>query len=99
MAFTMMALVEPGDEVIVPDPGFPIYESMARFAGATPVPIPLHAGTDFRIDLDELRSLITPRTRLLVINSPQNPTGAVLTQGDLRRHRLHRHGPRPGAAG
>lgn len=83
MAFTMMALLEPGDEVIVPDPGFPIYESMARFAGATPVPIPLRAGTGFRLDLDELRSLITPRTRMLVINSPQNPTGAVLTRGDL----------------
>jgi aspartate/methionine/tyrosine aminotransferase len=83
MAYTMMALVGPGDEVIVPDPGFPIYESMARFMGATPVPIPLHAEADFRLDLDELRSLITPRTRLVVFNSPQNPTGAVLTRLDI----------------
>jgi aspartate/methionine/tyrosine aminotransferase len=83
MAFTMMALVGPGDEVIVPDPGFPIYDSMARFMGATPVPIPLRAEADFRLDLDELRSLITPRTRLVVFNSPQNPTGAVLTRGDI----------------
>jgi aspartate/methionine/tyrosine aminotransferase len=83
MAFTMMALVGPGDEVLVPDPGFPIYESMARFMGATPVPIPLRAEADFRLDLDELRSLITPRTRLVVFNSPQNPTGAVLTRGDI----------------
>lgn len=83
MAFTMMALVGPGDEVIVPDPGFPIYESMTRFVGATPVPIPLRAANGFRIDLDELRSLITPRTRLLVFNSPQNPTGALLTHSDV----------------
>jgi aspartate/methionine/tyrosine aminotransferase len=83
MAFTMMALVGPGDEVLVPDPGFPIYESMARFMGATPVPIPLRPESDFRLDLDELRSLISPRTRLLVFNSPQNPTGAVLRREDL----------------
>jgi aspartate/methionine/tyrosine aminotransferase len=83
MAYLMMALVGPGDEVIVPDPGFPIYDSMARFMGATPVPIPLRPERDFRLDLDELRSLITPRTRLLVFNSPQNPTGAVMTRGDI----------------
>ncbi len=83
MAYLMMALVGPGDEVIVPDPGFPIYESMTRFMGATPVPIPLHPERDFRLDLDELRSLITPRTRLLVFNSPQNPTGAVMTRSDI----------------
>jgi aspartate/methionine/tyrosine aminotransferase len=83
MAFLMMALVGPGDEVIVPDPGFPIYDSMARFMGATPVPIPLRPERDFRLDLDELRSLITPRTRLLVFNSPQNPTGAVMTRADI----------------
>jgi aspartate aminotransferase len=83
MAYLMMALVGPGDEVIVPDPGFPIYDSMARFMGATPVPIPLRPERDFRLDLDELRSLITPRTRLLVFNSPQNPTGAVMTRTDI----------------
>ena len=83
MAYLMMALVGPGDEVIVPDPGFPIYESMTRFMGATPVPIPLRPERDFRLDLDELRSLMTPRTRLLVFNSPQNPTGAVMTRSDI----------------
>jgi aspartate aminotransferase len=83
MAFTMMALAGPGDEVILPDPGFPIYESMTRFMGATPVPIPLRPETGFRLDLDELRSLISPRTRILVFNSPQNPTGGVLTRSDI----------------
>jgi aspartate/methionine/tyrosine aminotransferase len=83
MAFTMMALVGPGDEVILPDPGFPIYESMTRFMGATPVPIPLRPETGFRLDLDELRSLITPHTRVLVFNSPQNPTGGVLERADI----------------
>lgn len=83
MAFAMLALVGPGDEVIVPDPGFPIYESMARFVGATPVPLRLDAARRFGIDLDELRALVSPRTRLLVINSPQNPTGAMLSRADL----------------
>ncbi|MBX3030369.1 MAG: pyridoxal phosphate-dependent aminotransferase [Chloroflexi bacterium] len=84
MAFAMLALGEPGVEVIVPDPGFPIYASMASFAGATPVPIPLRQERDFRIDIDELASLVTPRTRLLVINSPHNPCGSMLTPDDLR---------------
>jgi aspartate aminotransferase len=83
MAYAMMALVGPEDEVIVPDPGFPIYESMARFMGATPVALPLRAANDFQVDLDELRSLVNPRTRMLVINSPHNPTGAVLTRTEL----------------
>ena len=83
MAFAMMALVEPGDEVIVPDPGFPIYESMARFMGATTISLPLRQAADFRPDPDELRKLITPRTRLLVINSPNNPNGGVLTADDI----------------
>jgi aspartate/methionine/tyrosine aminotransferase len=83
MAFALMALAGPGDEVVVPDPGFPIYESMTRFVGATPVPIALRAENGYRLDLDELRSLITPRTRLLIFNSPQNPTGAVLTRSDI----------------
>jgi aspartate aminotransferase len=83
MAFAMMALVQAGDEVIVPDPGFPIYESMTRFMGATAVPIGLRPENDFRIDLDELRSLVSPRTRMLIINSPQNPTGGVLTRQDI----------------
>lgn len=83
LAFALMALAGPGDEVIVPDPGFPIYGSMARFMGALPVPLPLRAATGFRPDLDELRALVTPRTRLLILNSPHNPTGAVLTLADL----------------
>ncbi|RKY16574.1 MAG: pyridoxal phosphate-dependent aminotransferase [Planctomycetota bacterium] len=83
MAFAMMALVGSGDEVIVPDPGFPIYESMVRFMGATPVPISLRERNDFRLDLDELRALVSPRTRVLVLNSPHNPSGAVLTKTDI----------------
>jgi aspartate/methionine/tyrosine aminotransferase len=83
MFFALLALVEEGDEVIVPDPGFPIYESMTRFAGATAVPLPLRQENEFRLDPQELRSLVTPRTRLIVFNSPQNPTGSVLTAEDL----------------
>ena len=85
MVYAIMALVDPGDEVIVPDPGYPIYESITRFVGGTPVPIPLRQANDFRLDVDELASLITPRTKLLVINSPANPTGGVLTRGDIER--------------
>jgi aspartate aminotransferase len=85
MFYALLALAEQGDEVIYPDPGFPIYESMARFAGATPVPLPIRQEHDFRADLDELESLITPRTRLLVINSPANPTGGVFTRQDVER--------------
>ena len=85
MTYAILALVDPGDEVIVPDPGYPIYESVTRFAGGTPVPIAIRQEHDFRLDPDELASLITPRTKLIVINSPANPTGGVLTAEDLRR--------------
>jgi aspartate/methionine/tyrosine aminotransferase len=85
MLYAILALVDPGDEVIVPDPGYPIYESLTRFIGATPVPLPIRMVNDFRIDVDELASLITPRTRMLVINSPANPTGGFLTRADLER--------------
>ena len=85
MFYALLALAEPGDEVIYPDPGFPIYESMTRFAGATAVPLPIRQEHDFRADLDELASLITPRTRMLVINSPANPTGGVFTRDDIER--------------
>ena len=81
----ILALVHPGDEVIVPDPGYPIYESLTRFVGATAVPIPIRMANDFRLDVDELAALITPRTRVLFVNSPANPTGGVLTRGDLER--------------
>ena len=83
MLYAILGLIDPGDEVIVPDPGYPIYESITRFIGATPVPIPIRMELDFRIDLDELACLVTPRTRMLVINSPANPTGGVLTRADL----------------
>ncbi|HET9853089.1 MAG TPA: pyridoxal phosphate-dependent aminotransferase [Candidatus Limnocylindrales bacterium] len=85
MVYAIMALVDPGDEVIVPDPGYPIYESITRFVGGTPVPIPIRQANDFRMDIDELASLVTPRTKLLVINSPANPTGGVLTREDMER--------------
>jgi aspartate/methionine/tyrosine aminotransferase len=81
--FAMLALVEPGDEVICPDPGYPTYASLASFVGATPVPIALREDRNFRMDRDELAALITPRTRMLVINTPQNPTGGVLTREDV----------------
>ena len=83
MLYAILGLVDPGDEVLVPDPGYPIYESLTRFVGGTPVPVPIRQENDFRLDLDELASLVTPRTRLIVINSPANPTGGVLTRADL----------------
>jgi aspartate/methionine/tyrosine aminotransferase len=85
MVYAILALVDPGDEVIVPDPGYPIYESVTRFVGGTPVPIPIRMENEFRLDVDELASLITPKTKLLVINSPANPTGGVLTPNDVER--------------
>ena len=83
MFYALLALAQQGDEVIYPDPGFPIYESMTRFVGATPVPIPLREENEFRMDVQELRSLVTDRTRLIIFNSPHNPTGSVVTESDL----------------
>ena len=83
MFFAILALINPGDEVIYPDPGFPIYESMARFVGGTPVAMPLREERNFRFDPDEFHGLVTDRTRLIIINSPHNPTGSVLTRADL----------------
>ncbi len=85
MYYAILALVDPGDEVVVPDPGYPIYESVTRFVGGVPVPIAIRQENDFRLDPDELASLVTERTKLIVINSPANPTGGVLTAEDLRR--------------
>jgi len=82
--FTIMALVEEEDEVIYPNPGFPIYESMIHFMGAKAVPIRLREELDFRLDVNELADLINDRTRLIILNSPQNPTGGVLSQRDVR---------------
>jgi len=85
MFYAMLALIDEGDEVIYPNPGFPIYESMARYVGGTPVAAPLRESADFRMDVDEIAGLITPRTKLLVFNTPHNPTGSVLTDADIRR--------------
>ncbi|MGE5485352.1 MAG: pyridoxal phosphate-dependent aminotransferase [Ignavibacteriales bacterium] len=84
MTFGIMALVNPGDEVIHPDPGYPLYESVTRLVGGVAVPIPLREENQFRLDVGELKSKITPRTRLIIINSPHNPTGSVLTPEDVR---------------
>jgi aspartate/methionine/tyrosine aminotransferase len=82
--FPMIALLEPGDEVIYPNPGFPIYESMIRFLGARPVPIPLEEKRGFSFDLDLFRDSLTDRTKMVVLNSPQNPTGGVIPREDLK---------------
>ncbi len=81
--FTMLAFVDAGDEVIYPNPGFPIYESMINYMGGRAVPIPLREERDFSLDVHELASLITDRTKLIILNSPQNPTGGVLTKKDI----------------
>jgi aspartate aminotransferase len=77
--FTVLATCNPGDEVVYPDPGFPIYESAIRWAGATPVPLPLEEERDFAFDVAELESRLGPRTKLVILNSPQNPTGGALS--------------------
>src|SRR6266700_5027519 len=83
--FTILALVEEGDEVIYPNPGFPIYESMINYVSAKAVPIRLREEKDFSLDVDELAHLITDRTRLIILNSPHNPTGGVLDKRDLEQ--------------
>jgi aspartate/methionine/tyrosine aminotransferase len=82
MFFTILALAGEGDEILYPDPAFPMYESITSFAGAVPVPVPLREGNDFRIDTGELGRLITDRSKLLIINSPHNPCGSALTRED-----------------
>ncbi len=81
--FSLLALINPGDEVLYPNPGFPIYESVARFVGGAPVPLPLREARRFRFDPDELRRCVTDRTRMIILNSPNNPTGGVLTAAEL----------------
>ncbi len=81
--FAIMALVEPGDEAIYPDPGFPIYESMIRFTGGTPVAMPIEEARGFSFDLDRFRSLLTDKTRLVILNSPHNPTGGAIPRQDI----------------
>src|SRR5947208_4866356 len=81
--FSILALAEEGDEVIYPNPGFPIYESMINYVGAKAVPIRLREELDFRLDVDELAGLINDRTKLIILNSPQNPTGGVLEKKDI----------------
>jgi aspartate aminotransferase len=82
--FPMLALLEPGDEVIYPDPGFPIYQSMSQFLGATPVPIPLLENRGFSFDLDLLRDRLSSKTKMLILNSPQNPTGGVIPADEIK---------------
>jgi aspartate/methionine/tyrosine aminotransferase len=84
ISYTMMTFVNPGDEVIYPSPGFPIYESWVTFVGAKPVPLHLEEEKNFRFDAGDIERLITPKTKVLIINSPSNPTGGVLTAGDLK---------------
>ncbi|MEO8131794.1 MAG: pyridoxal phosphate-dependent aminotransferase [Bryobacteraceae bacterium] len=81
--FPMLALIEPGDEVIYPNPGFPIYESMVRFLDGVPVPVPLVESRGFSFDLDVLKSKLTDKTKMLILNSPQNPTGGVIPKEDI----------------
>ncbi len=85
MFFTILSLVGPGDEVIYPNPGFPIYESVINFAGGVPVPIPLRERTGFGLDLPMFERRVSDRTRLIIINSPENPTGGVLDRAQIER--------------
>ena len=85
MFFSMVALLEAGDEVIYPNPGFPIYESMIRFLGATPVPMPLVESRGFSFDLAILRDRLSQKTKMVILNSPANPTGGIISKEDMRR--------------
>ncbi|MFY9614782.1 MAG: pyridoxal phosphate-dependent aminotransferase [Candidatus Dormiibacterota bacterium] len=84
LMFAIMALINEGDEVILPDPGYPIYSSLVSFFGGVPVSLPLREESDFRFEADELAALVTERTRMVILNSPQNPTGGILHEDDLK---------------
>ncbi len=83
MFYTMLMLIDPGDEVVYPNPSFPIYESCIKFTGGVPVPYPLTAENDFRIDIEGFKKLITPKTKLVMLNNPSNPTGGVFEKEDI----------------
>ncbi len=83
--FPMLALIEPGDEVLYPDPAFPIYRSLIKFLGAKPVPMPLREARGFSLDLDHVRDSLTDRTKLIILNSPENPTGGIIPEADIRQ--------------
>lgn len=83
MFYTMLSLINPGDEVIYPNPGFPIYESNIKFVGGVPVPMPLLDENDFRIDIEKFKESITDKTKLVILNTPSNPTGGTLTKEDI----------------
>src|SRR6185436_16314591 len=85
MFYTIMALIEPGDEVIYPNPGFPIYESMINFAGGHAVPLPIREELDWDFDPAEFEKLLTPKTKLVILNSPANPTGGVMSTTTMER--------------
>jgi aspartate aminotransferase len=84
LLFTLLACIEPGDEVILPDPSYPAYSSQVNFIGAVPKLVTLREETGFRMDLDQLESVVGPKTRMLIINTPQNPTGGILTEEDVK---------------
>ena len=84
LLFTLLATIEPGDEVIMPSPGYPAYHSQVNFIGGVPKHVTLREETGFRMDLDELRSLVSPKTRMIIVNTPQNPTGGILTEEDVK---------------
>ncbi|HBK85736.1 MAG TPA: aspartate aminotransferase [Firmicutes bacterium] len=85
MLYTMLALINPGDEVIYPNPGYPIYESAVNFVGGKAIPMPLLEKNDYTLDIDDLASKITDRTKLIIINSPANPTGGLLSRANLEQ--------------
>ncbi|MBS1552207.1 MAG: pyridoxal phosphate-dependent aminotransferase [Bacteroidetes bacterium] len=85
MFYAILALVNEGDEVIYPNPGFPIYESMIKFVGGVPVPVKLEESRNFAFNIENFKKLITPKTKMVIINTPQNPTGGILTESEIRQ--------------